>query len=69
MRSLRLAFAACRTVPALLLLVFPAQRRAPLNDARRRKIIESLKFDISSTMEALETVLASLELPDSGNYA
>jgi transposase-like protein len=51
------------------LLVFPAQRRARLNDAPHHKIIESLKFDISSTMEALEAALASLELSDSVNYA
>lgn len=51
------------------LLVFPAQRRARVNDALHHKIIESLKFDISSTMEALETALASLELSDSVNYA
>jgi hypothetical protein len=50
-------------------LVFPAQRRARLNDARHHKITDSLKFDISSTMEALEAVLASLELSDSVNYA
>jgi hypothetical protein len=52
-----------------ILLVFPAQRRARVNDAPHQKIIESLKFDISSTMEALEAALASLELSDSVNYA
>jgi hypothetical protein len=49
--------------------VFSAQRRVRLNDARHHKIIESLKFDISSTMESLEAALASLELSDSVNYA
>jgi len=34
-----------------------------------RHISESLKFDISSTMEALEPALASLAFPDSVNYA
>jgi hypothetical protein len=54
---------------SLSLRVFPAQRRARLNDARHHKITESLKFDISSTMEALEAGLASLELSDPVNYA
>jgi hypothetical protein len=49
--------------------VFPAQRRARLNDARHHKIIEPLKFDISSTIEALEAGLSSLELSDSVNYS
>lgn len=50
-------------------LVFPAQRRVRVNDALHNKIVESLKFDISSTMEAIEAALASLELSDSVNYA
>jgi hypothetical protein len=49
--------------------VFPAQRRAGSTTRHATKIIESLKFDISSTMKALEAALSSLELPDFVNYA
>jgi hypothetical protein len=46
----------------------PGSTTRRLNDARHHKIAESLKFDISSTMEDLEAGLASLELSDSVNY-
>ena len=54
---------------AAYLYVIPPQRLTRLNDAPHQKISKSLKFNISTTMDALEAALASLALSDTVNYA